>query len=107
MKKQEIRNETISRDGKPDATVKTSLLVDPNEQKQIISIEATVGGKTHEHRITVGAQSHPKPAAYDLAALERDIETGKAMAIAMADSHSHTAGLVDQLRLRWSEPEKK
>lgn len=91
-----LQEETIPRDGKPDAVVEVHSLSEEGQSKQQIVILATVNGKTHEHRILVGSDDEPLPAAYDLAQLERDIETAKQHAIAMVDGHDRSAGLVEQ-----------
>lgn len=91
-----LHEETISREGKPDAVVEVHSLSEEGQPKQQIVILATVNGKTHEHRILVGSDDEPLPAAYDLAQLERDIEAAKQHAIAMVDGHDRSAGLIEQ-----------
>lgn len=96
MIKTKLHEEVINRDSKPDAHVEIHSIVEEGQQKQHLSIVAAVNGMTHEHRLLVGSEDEPLPAAYDLAQLERDIEAAKQHAIAIADGHSRSAGLVEQ-----------
>lgn len=96
MNKIKMHEETILRDGKPDATVTIHSLGEEGQPKQILQIIATVNGKSHEHRILIGSDDKPLPAEYDLTQLERDIEAAKQHAIAMVDGHDRSAGLVEQ-----------